>query len=178
MQYARHRQLRGVQADGLGFNLHFPGLDADLHVPALVSGIFGTRVWLARDLAWAGGRKTSAAKAQAVRANGAKADARGNRRRGPCSAIARGTGLRSPSSGPGRAIGIGTATGQSFGQLARHRSGPAPANVLSSSTLAASATGRPPGKTPDDTPRVGPPHDLFKIVCLIPTAWCSEPNFP
>ena len=69
---AADADLAGVEVDGLGFNLRFPALDADLYVPALVSGIFGTRAWMARELARIAGRKTSAAKALAARANGAK----------------------------------------------------------------------------------------------------------
>jgi Protein of unknown function (DUF2442) len=38
--------LTRVKVDGLGFNLHWPSLDVDLYVPALVSGIFGTRAWV------------------------------------------------------------------------------------------------------------------------------------
>ncbi len=64
--------LAAVEVDGLGFNLHWPALDVDLYVPALVAGIFGTRAWMARELARVAGRKTSAAKAVASRANGAK----------------------------------------------------------------------------------------------------------
>jgi hypothetical protein len=72
LQGASDDELAGVEVDGLGFNLHFPALDADLYIPALVSGIFGTRAWMARELARFGGRKTSAAKTLAARANGAK----------------------------------------------------------------------------------------------------------
>ena len=72
LQNASDEELNSVQVDGLGFNLRFPALDADLYVPALVSGIFGTRAWMTRELARAGGRKTSAAKTVAARANGAK----------------------------------------------------------------------------------------------------------
>lgn len=64
--------LAGIEVDGLGFNLHWPALDADLYVPALVSGIFGTRAWMARELARVAGRATSPAKAAAARSNGAK----------------------------------------------------------------------------------------------------------
>ena len=64
--------LAGVQVDGLGFNLHWPALDADLYVPALVSGIFGTRDWMTKALARAAGQATSPAKAAAARSNGAK----------------------------------------------------------------------------------------------------------
>lgn len=64
--------LADIKVDGMGFNLHWPKLDVDLYVPALVAGIFGTREWMARELARIAGRKTSAAKAAASRANGAR----------------------------------------------------------------------------------------------------------
>ena len=38
-----------IEIDGAGFNLHWPALDADLDLPALMSGVFGTRKWM-RDL--------------------------------------------------------------------------------------------------------------------------------
>ncbi len=72
LQGAGPDDLAGVEVDGLGFNLHWPALDVDLYVPALVAGIFGTRAWMARELARIAGRKTSTAKAVASRANGAK----------------------------------------------------------------------------------------------------------
>ena len=59
--------LATVEVDGAGFNLHWPSLDADLYVPALVAGIFGTRVWMVRELARAAGQATSPAKAAAAR---------------------------------------------------------------------------------------------------------------
>jgi len=65
-------QLADVEVDGLGFNLHWPALDADLYVPALVSGMFGTRDWMTRELARHAGRTKSVAKAEAARVNGAK----------------------------------------------------------------------------------------------------------
>ena len=65
-------QLADVEVDGMGFNLHWPALDADLYVPALVSGLFGTRDWMTRELARHAGQATSPAKAAAARANGAK----------------------------------------------------------------------------------------------------------
>ena len=65
-------ELADVRVDGYGFNLNFPALDVDLYVPVLVSEIFGTRAWMARELACIAGRKTSLAKASAARASGAK----------------------------------------------------------------------------------------------------------
>jgi len=64
--------LADVAVDGAGFNLHWPTLDVDLYVPALVSGIFGTKAWMAGELARIAGRTKSPAKASAARANGAK----------------------------------------------------------------------------------------------------------
>lgn len=65
-------QLASIEVDGLGFNLHWPELDTDLYVPALVSGMSGTRVWMMRELARRAGQATSPTKAAASRANGAK----------------------------------------------------------------------------------------------------------
>jgi Protein of unknown function (DUF2442) len=71
--------LRGASAETLaeievspsGEALHWDRLDADLRVPALLQGMFGTRTWM-RQLGQAGGRVRSQAKARAARANGAK----------------------------------------------------------------------------------------------------------
>ncbi len=40
-----------VKVDGVGLNLHGPALEVHLYVPALVAGIFGTKAWMARELA-------------------------------------------------------------------------------------------------------------------------------
>ena len=64
--------LSSVVVDGAGFNLHWPAIDADLYVPALVAGVFGTRNWMAKEWARSAGRTTTPAKAAASRANGAK----------------------------------------------------------------------------------------------------------
>ena len=72
LQGASAAELANAQVDGVGFNLNFPAIDADLYVPALVSGIFGTQRWMTRALARIAGRTRSPAKASAARANGAK----------------------------------------------------------------------------------------------------------
>ena len=64
--------LEVVEVSGMGFNLHWPKLGADLYVPALVAGVFGTRNWMSKALARQAGRATSAAKSAAARTNGAK----------------------------------------------------------------------------------------------------------
>ena len=65
------RQLGEVEIAGAGFGLHWPGLDADLSIPGLLAGRFGTKAWMS-ELARRAGSVTSVAKAAAARANGAK----------------------------------------------------------------------------------------------------------
>lgn len=72
LQGAGAGELEDVRVDGVGFNLHWPALDVDLYVPALVSGLFWTRAWMMRAVARHAGQATSPAKAAAARANGAK----------------------------------------------------------------------------------------------------------
>jgi hypothetical protein len=50
--------------------IHFPTLDADLYVPALLEGVRGSKSWMAAQLGAAGGRTRTAAKAMASRENG------------------------------------------------------------------------------------------------------------
>ena len=64
--------LETIEVTGQGFNLYWPALEADLYVPALVSGIFGTKAWMTRELARRAGQATSPAKAAAARSNGVK----------------------------------------------------------------------------------------------------------
>ena len=65
---ATDEQLAQVEILGTGSGLHWEELDADLSVPRLLAGLFGTRAYMARQ----GGRTTSAAKAAAARSNGSK----------------------------------------------------------------------------------------------------------
>lgn len=64
--------LDRIEVDGAGFNLHWPALDVDLYVPALVAGVFGTRRWMQSAMARSAGHATSPRKAAAARANGTK----------------------------------------------------------------------------------------------------------
>jgi hypothetical protein len=72
LQSASPEALAAMEVGGLGFNLHWPDLDVDLYVPALIAGIFGTKAWMGRELARRAGKVTSEAKVAAARANGAK----------------------------------------------------------------------------------------------------------
>ena len=61
--------LRTVQVCAAGLSLHWPKLDADLYVPALIRGVLGTRHWMAQ-IGTLGGGKATGAKAAAARING------------------------------------------------------------------------------------------------------------
>ena len=62
-------QLARIEIVGGGTGLHWPDLDADLYVPGLLRGIYGSKAWMAK-IGRAGGLARSAAKKKAARANG------------------------------------------------------------------------------------------------------------
>jgi len=68
LETATDEDLTQVEIIGSGYGLHWEALDADLSVPGLLAGLFGTRTYMARQA----GQATSAIKAAAARANGAK----------------------------------------------------------------------------------------------------------
>ena len=68
LEDATDDQLAEVEILGAGYALHWAALDADLSIPGLLAGIFGTRAHMARR----GGQARSEAKAAAARANGSK----------------------------------------------------------------------------------------------------------
>jgi hypothetical protein len=70
LENARASQLEPIEITPSGFGLHFPKLDADVYLPALLEGIFGSKRWIAAQLGALGGRFKSEAKASASRKNG------------------------------------------------------------------------------------------------------------
>lgn len=68
LETATEDELAAVEIMGAGYGLHWEALDADLSVPGLLAGLFGTKAYMAR---WAG-QATSPAKAAAARENGRK----------------------------------------------------------------------------------------------------------
>jgi hypothetical protein len=64
--------LAEIEISPAGTGLHWPRLDADLYIPALLQGVFGSKSWMAHQLGAAGGSARSDAKRAAARANGAK----------------------------------------------------------------------------------------------------------
>lgn len=79
LEQAKPAQLAVIEISPSGLGLHFPALDADLDLPALLQGLLGSPAWMsqraaerqsAASLGAAGGRSRSPAKAQAARDNG------------------------------------------------------------------------------------------------------------
>jgi hypothetical protein len=68
LEEATDAQLASVEVLPGGYGLHWEELDADLSVPGLLAGLFGTAGWMAARA----GRATSPAKAAAARRNGAR----------------------------------------------------------------------------------------------------------
>jgi hypothetical protein len=62
--------LSEIEITPSGLGLHWPALDADVYLPALLEGFTGSEAWMAARLGRKGGRKTSASKAAAARNNG------------------------------------------------------------------------------------------------------------
>lgn len=62
--------LSRIEITPSGLGLHWPELDADVFVPRLIEGVFGSKAWMARELGAKGGRTRSEAKAEAARENG------------------------------------------------------------------------------------------------------------
>jgi hypothetical protein len=68
LEAATDDQLAEIEILGAGYGLHWEALNADLSIPGLLAGIFGTRTYMARRA----GQATSPAKAAAARTNGSK----------------------------------------------------------------------------------------------------------
>jgi Protein of unknown function (DUF2442) len=70
LETATAADLEQIEINPPGFGLHFPTLDANLYVPALLQGVFGSERWMAARLGARGGKARTAAKAAASRKNG------------------------------------------------------------------------------------------------------------
>jgi hypothetical protein len=66
---APRSKLRKIKISPNGLGLHWPLLDADLYVPGLIEGAFGSRRWM-QQIGKLGGSSRSTVKAEASRENG------------------------------------------------------------------------------------------------------------
>jgi hypothetical protein len=62
--------LADIEISPTGLGLHWPKLDADLYLPGLLNGVFGSPRWMAGAIGRLGGQARSQAKVAAARANG------------------------------------------------------------------------------------------------------------
>ena len=70
LEGAKPAQFGTIEISPSGLGLHFPKLDADLCLPALLAGWLGSARWMAARMGERGGRARSAAKRSASRENG------------------------------------------------------------------------------------------------------------
>jgi hypothetical protein len=70
LEKATPAELETIEISPSGFGIHFPKLDADLYLPALLEGFLGSRKWMAARLGATGGRSRSVAKRKAAKKNG------------------------------------------------------------------------------------------------------------
>jgi hypothetical protein len=70
LQHASTDDLKAVEVEAFGLGIHFPTIDADLYVPALLEGVLGSERWMAARPGAAGGRTRTPTKATASRENG------------------------------------------------------------------------------------------------------------
>ena len=70
LEDATPEQLEPIEISPSGFGIHFPKLDADIFLPALLEGFLGSKNWMAARMGAAGGMAKSAAKVAAAKKNG------------------------------------------------------------------------------------------------------------
>ncbi|HTN95643.1 MAG TPA: DUF2442 domain-containing protein [Nordella sp.] len=72
LAHASSEELAKIEISPAGLGLHWPRIDVDVYVPALLQGVFGSTKWIAAQLGASGGKARSSAKRNAARANGRK----------------------------------------------------------------------------------------------------------
>lgn len=70
LENAHPADLVEIEITPSGLGIHFPRLDADLYLPALLEGFLGSKRWMAAEMGKIGGTVTTEAKASAARQNG------------------------------------------------------------------------------------------------------------
>ena len=70
LRHARPHDLADLEISPSGLGIHFPHLDEDLYLPALLEGFLGSRRWMASEMGKRGGKAKTQAKAAAARKNG------------------------------------------------------------------------------------------------------------
>ncbi len=81
LEHATPEEFAEIEISPSGYGLHFPKLDADLYLPALLEGVFGSERWMASHMGMCGGNRKSVAKAMAARQTGRKTVVQGKKKR-------------------------------------------------------------------------------------------------
>jgi hypothetical protein len=79
LQHASADDLKAIELDEFGLGIHFPRLNADVYVPALLKGILGSKRWTADQLAASAEQGRRAAKPSSLRQK--KSNGGGGRRK-------------------------------------------------------------------------------------------------
>lgn len=70
LQGARSDDLAHIEISPSGYGLHFPTVDADIYLPAILEGKLGSAAFMAHRMGAKGGASRSQAKIDAARENG------------------------------------------------------------------------------------------------------------
>jgi len=70
LEQAHPDDLSDAAISPSGLGIHFPRLDADIYLPALLEGFLGSKSWMAAERGKKGGSASTEAKAAASRKNG------------------------------------------------------------------------------------------------------------
>jgi len=70
LQNADPADFANAEISPSGYGIHFPAIDADIYLPALLEGFLGSKRWMASESGKLGGAKSSVAKTVAARQNG------------------------------------------------------------------------------------------------------------
>ncbi|MBI5750673.1 MAG: DUF2442 domain-containing protein [Hydrogenophilales bacterium] len=70
LEHAHPADLADAEISPSGLGIHFPRLDADIYIPALLEGFLGSKRWIAAQIGKIGGATKSEAKTAAARENG------------------------------------------------------------------------------------------------------------
>lgn len=70
LENARPAELADAEISPSGLGVHFPRIDADIYLPALLEGFLGSKRWMAAQMGKVGGQASSDAKKAAARENG------------------------------------------------------------------------------------------------------------
>jgi hypothetical protein len=70
LEHATSAELDAIEITPAGLGVHFPKLDADLYVPAILNGVLGSANWMAGALGRKDGKSRAPRKTAAARENG------------------------------------------------------------------------------------------------------------